>query len=339
MRINQDVPLKNYTTMKVGGKSSIMITINRTDELEKAVNMVLEKNLPLFVMGGGSNTIVKDEDFKGVVLLNRIRGFKVLSEDPGQVIIKLGGGENWDDVVAKTVEMGLSGIEALSNIPGSVGAAPVQNIGAYGQELSSSLVELEAYDIHDRKFVTLDNAACGFAYRTSIFKTTARGRYIITSTTLSLTHTAMQPPFYASLQKYLDENNIQYYTPKVIRDAVIAIRRNRLPNPELYPNAGSFFKNPVIEKWLLEEIQKSHDDIPTFDMGQNSYKIPAGWLIEQVEKKGYAAHNFKTYEKNALVVINQGNGNYADLNAFRNEIISAVRDEFRITLEQEPIEI
>ncbi len=316
-----------------------MITINRTDELEQAINKVLDKQLTLFVMGGGSNTIAKDEDFKGVVLLNKIRGFKILSEDPSQVTIKLGAGENWDDVVAKTVEMGLSGIEALSNIPGTVGAAPVQNIGAYGQEFSSSLIELEAYDTHERKFVVLDNTACGFAYRTSIFKTTAKDRYIITSVTLSLSHTAMQPPFYASLQKYLDENNIQYYTPKAIRDAVIAIRRNRLPNPEIYPNAGSFFKNPIIEKWLLDEIRKSHDDIPTFDMGQGSYKVPAGWLIEQVEKKDYAAHNFKTYEKNALVIINQGNGSYTDLSAFRNEIISAVRDEFRITLEQEPVEI
>ncbi|EDK72329.1 UDP-N-acetylenolpyruvoylglucosamine reductase [candidate division TM7 genomosp. GTL1] len=251
-------------------------------------------------------------------------------------MLKIGAGEDWDSVVERSVTMGLSGIEALSAIPGTAGATPVQNVGAYGQEIASTLTELEAYDMKEKRFVVLKNADCGFAYRYSIFKSTENRRYIITSITLKLSRIAPQPPFYDSLQKYLDEHNITYFTPQVIRDAVIAIRKVKLPNPVLTPNTGSFFKNPIIEEWLLNELRKTYDDIPSYTMADGRFKVPAGWLIEHADLKGYAAHGMRVYDKNALVLINESASSYKDLEAFREEIINKVRDQFRITLEQEP---
>ncbi|EDK72326.1 UDP-N-acetylmuramate dehydrogenase, partial [candidate division TM7 genomosp. GTL1] len=215
--------------------------------------------------------IVRDDGFGGIVIRNHILGFETLSDDGTYVVLKIGAGEDWDSVVERSVTMGLSGIEALSAIPGTAGATPVQNVGAYGQEIASTLTELEAYDMKEKRFVVLKNADCGFAYRYSIFKSTENRRYIITSITLKLSRIAPQPPFYDSLQKYLDEHNITYFTPQVIRDAVIAIRKVKLPNPVLTPNTGSFFKNPIIEEWLLNELRKTYDDIPSYTMAAKRF--------------------------------------------------------------------
>ncbi len=334
MNIRKDAPLKELTTIKIGGKADFLVSVANKEDLVKAVQAVKAKNVPFTVIGDGSNIIAKDEGFRGVVIRNRMSGIEINGS-----VIKASAGEEWDSVVEQSVGQGLSGIEALSNIPGTAGAAPVQNIGAYGQEVADTLVELEAYDTKNEQFVALKNAECGFSYRNSIFKSSEKGRYIITSITLGLTKTPMQPPFYTSLEKYLTENNVTYYDPKTIRDAVIAIRANRLPNPKIHPNAGSFFKNPIIEKWVLDEAQENHSDMPAYDMGNNKFKVPAGWLIEQVDMKDYTAHNLKTYKNNSLVVVNDNNANYEDLKEFRSEIITAVRDEFRIELQQEPIEL
>lgn len=334
MNIRKDAPLKELTTIKIGGKADFLVSVANKEDLVKAVQAVKAKNVPFTVIGDGSNIIAKDEGFRGVVIRNRMSGIEINGS-----FIKASAGEEWDSVVEQSVGQGLSGIEALSNIPGTAGAAPVQNIGAYGQEVADTLVELEAYDTKNEQFVALKNAECGFSYRNSIFKSSEKGRYIITSITLGLTKTPMQPPFYTSLEKYLTENNVTYYDPKTIRDAVIAIRANRLPNPKIHPNAGSFFKNPIIEKWVLDEAQENHSDMPAYDMGNNKFKVPAGWLIEQVDMKDYTAHNLKTYKNNSLVVVNDNNANYEDLKEFRSEIITAVRDEFRIELQQEPIEL
>lgn len=334
MNIRKDAPLKELTTIQIGGKADFLVSVFSKEDLVKAVRASKEKDVPFVVIGDGSNLIAKDEGFRGVVIRNRMPGLEI-----NNTTIQVNGGEEWDTVVEKSVELGLSGIETLSHIPGTVGAAPVQNIGAYGQEVADTLVELEAYDTRNEQFVSLKNAACGFSYRNSIFKSNEKGRYIITSITLELTKTPMQPPFYASLEKYLTENNITYYDPSTIRNAVINIRAHRLPNPKLHPNAGSFFKNPIIEKWVLDEAQEDHSDMPAYDMGANKFKVPAGWLIEQVNMKNYAAHNLKTYQNNSLVIVNDNNASYEDLNNFRSEIAAAVRDEFRIELQQEPIEI
>lgn len=339
MDVHTNISLKNYTTMKLGGSARFIADITTPDDAAQLVKNATERQLPHFILGGGSNTLVHDEGFPGIVLKMRIKGFEVLHDDLHTTTIKVGAGEIWDDIVRRTVEMGLSGIEAMSAIPGTAGAAPVQNIGAYGQEVSERLVSLDAYDTHTATFVTLTNEECGFAYRHSIFRGSAAGRYIITSITLSLSKNVPQPPFYASLEAYLSEHSITTYSVQVIRDAVIAIRATKLPNPEELPNTGSFFKNAIIEKWQLDELQAAHPDIPSYDMGNGRYKIPAGWLIDQTGLRGTLIQGIRIYENNALVLVNESATSYADLARAREEVIGTVRDTFRVVLEQEPLEM
>jgi UDP-N-acetylmuramate dehydrogenase len=339
MDIHTNIPLKNYTTMKLGGNARFMTEVHTRDEVAEICKNAKSQGLSIFVLGGGSNIIVPDDGFNGIVIRNRIPGFEIVHDEAGQSTICIGAGENWDETVKRTVAMNLSGIEALSAIPGTTGAAPVQNIGAYGQEIADVLISLEAYDITNDAFVVLEALDCGFSYRHSIFRGDAAGRYVITSLTLRLYKSAPQPPFYEAVQDYFDSNNITLYTPQAVRDAVIQIRTEKLPDPKLLPNAGSFFKNAIIEDWQLTDLQKQYPDMPFYDMSDGHYKIPTGWLIEQTGLKGKTLHGMKVHDKNALVLINESAKSYADLASARTEIMGAVRDQFRITIEQEPLEI
>ncbi len=325
--------------MRLGGSARFMIPVTTADEIGTVYRNAKEQSLPVFVLGGGSNVIAHDEGFDGIVLLNRIKGFEIISDDKSAVTIKIGAGEVWDEVVAKTVDMGLSGVEALSSIPGTAGAAPVQNIGAYGQELSDVLVELEAYDSHTEAVTVMPAAECGLSYRHSVFRGDETGRYCIISITIKLYYAAPQPPFYAALQKYLDEHKITVFTPKFIRDAVIAIREEKLPNPSERPNAGSFFKNPIIEDWQFSRIKEQFPEIPSYGMPDGEHKVSAGWLIEQVGLKGQLLHGMRIHDKNALVLVNESATSCADLAAARADIIQKVYDMFQIQLEQEPLEL
>lgn len=339
MDIHTNIPLKNYLTMKLGGPARFMTTATTPEELASICRNARSQSLPFFILGGGSNVVARDDVYNGIVIRNRILGFEVLEDSPASVTVKIGAGENWDETVAKTVQMGLSGIEAMSAIPGTVGAAPVQNVGAYGQEIADTLVRLEAYDSQENRFVVLENADCGFSYRHSMFRGDQAGRYAIITITLHLYKAAPQPPFYTALQKYLEEHSITLYTPGVIRDAVTAIRADKLPDPNRLPNTGSFFKNAIIETWQLDDLRKTWPDIPAFELGEKQVKIPTGWLIEQAGLKGQLLHGMRVHDKNALVLINESATSYSDLAAARSEIIGKVRDMFRITIEQEPLEI
>lgn len=339
MDVHTNILLKNYTTMRLGGPARFMTDVHTPEELQEACKKAEAQNLPIFVLGGGSNVIAHDDGFNGIVVRNRIPGFTILEDQPGYMIIRVGGGENWDNVVMRTVTMNLSGIEALSAIPGTAGAAPVQNIGAYGQEIAETLVSLEAYDRETDAFVTLQNADCGFSYRHSIFRGEASGRYIITTITLKLSKDAPRPPFYKAVQEYFDAHSVAMYTPEEVRAAVIAIRTDKLPDPALKPNSGSFFKNAIIEKWQYDELKASYPDAPSYDLPNGRFKVPTGWLIEQIGLKGKLLHGMRVHDKNTLVLINESALSYKDLAAARDEIIGAVRDKFRILIEQEPLEI
>ena len=339
MDIHTNIPLKNYTTMRLGGNARFMTEVHTLDEVATICTNATSQQLPLFVLGGGSNIIVHDEGFDGIIVRNRIPGFEVINDTASETTLKIGAGENWDDVVRRTVEMNLSGIEAMSAIPGTAGAAPVQNVGAYGQEIADTLVSLEAYDTQESQHVTLQAADCEFSYRHSIFRGRAAGRYIITSITIKLYKSAPQPPFYAAVQAYFDANNITLFTPQIVRDAVIAIRKEKLPDPTVTPNTGSFFKNAIIEDWQMDELRTQYPDIPSYDMPDGKYKIPTGWLIEQAGLKGQTLHGMRVHDKNALVLINESATSYQDLADARSEIIGKVRDTFRIIIEQEPLEL
>lgn len=339
MDVHTNIPLKNYTTMRLGGNARFMTDAHTPAEVQEICQNAKKQQLPIFILGGGSNIIVRDEGFDGIVIRNRIPGFDVVSDEAGATTIKVGAGENWDETVKKTVEMNLTGIEAMSAVPGTAGAAPVQNIGAYGQEIADSLVSVDAYDIAEDRFVTLQNSDCGFAYRHSIFRGSEAGRYVITAITIKLYKAAPTPPFYAAVQTYFDEHNITLFTPQIVRDAVMDIRKNKLPDPKETPNTGSFFKNAIVEDWQLTDLKKTYPDIPTYDMPDGRFKVPTGWLIEQAGLKGKTLHGMHVHDKNALVLINESAKSYADLAAARDEIMGAIRDKFRILIEQEPLEI
>ncbi|MGO3702051.1 MAG: UDP-N-acetylmuramate dehydrogenase [Candidatus Saccharimonadales bacterium] len=339
MDIHTNIPLTNYLTMRIGGAARFMSDVFSVDDVRTIVANTREQNLPLFVLGGGSNVIAHDELYNGVVVRNRIPGFEKIAEDSQTATFKIGAGETWDDIVAKTVEQNLIGIEAMSAIPGTCGAAPVQNIGAYGQEVADTLVELEAFDATTDEVVTITNEQCKFSYRDSIFRNEEKGRYIILSVTLELYKAAPKPPFYKALQDYFDTHNITLYTPSVIRKAVTAIRAEKLPDPTIKPNAGSFFKNAMIEQWLLDELLATYPDMPHYDMGEKIYKVPTGWLIEQCDLKDTLHHGMRVNPANALVLINESATGYNDLARAREAIQDAVRDTFRISIEQEPLEL
>jgi UDP-N-acetylmuramate dehydrogenase len=337
MQIQSNVPLKEFTTMRLGGPARHLVIVNSRDELVQTVAWAEEQSLPIFVLGEGSNVIVRDQGFNGLIIVNRITGFDADEDGPDHVLLKIGAGENWDEAVKRSVDMGLSGIEAMSYIPGTAGATPVQNVGAYGQEISDTFVELEAYDLLTHGFVRIRKDECGFSYRNSNFKSTEERRYIIVSVILRLSREPLSPPFYEALQRYFDDNGITSgFTPQSIRDAVIAIRTKKLPDPKQVANTGSFFKNPIVTGPVYEKLAAEFPEIRGYDMPDGRVKLAAGWLIEQAGLKGASAHGMKTYENNALVFVNESAQTYQDLLGFKNEVTQKVQAKFGITLEQEP---
>ncbi len=339
MDVMTNISLKQYTTMKLGGEARYMATADSASDVVSLYRNARKENLPIFVLGGGSNVITHDEVFEGIVLLNKIKGFEVISETDETTDVKIGAGEVWDEVVEKAIGLGLQGVEAMSGIPGTAGAAPVQNVGAYGQEIADTLISLEAYDSKTDTIVTIFADECDFSYRNSIFRGREKGRYCILNITLRLNKAEPKPPYYASLQKYIDENDIREVNLSVIRVAVLNIRSEKLPDPAELPSAGSFFKNALVEKWKLEELQKEYSDIPNYAMPDGRYKIPTGWLIDKAGLRGYRSHGMRVYEKNALVLVNDSATGYDDLAAIREEIVQIVFDKFGIKIEQEPLEL
>ncbi|MDD3035769.1 MAG: UDP-N-acetylmuramate dehydrogenase [Candidatus Saccharimonadaceae bacterium] len=339
MNIQTNISFRDLTTMKLGGKTKYFTEINNLDELTEICRFADSKSLPIYVIGGGSNVIAKDAGYHGIVIRNAIKGFDVIDDNKTSTTIRVGAGENWDSVVKRAVNMDLSGIEAMSAIPGTAGATPVQNVGAYGQEISDTIQSLEAYDTKSKKMIILKKNDCNFSYRNSIFKGEFAGRYIITSITIKLSKSNPVPPFYDSLQKYLDIKKIKKYTPQTIRDAVIEIRKEKLPDPKNLPNCGSFFKNVIIGSKKFSEVKKIHPEIPAYNVGDGKYKISAGWLIENSGLIGKSLNGMRIYEKNAVVLTNESALSYDDLKKARDEIIKRVKEEFDIKIEQEPIEI
>lgn len=338
MDIRQNVSLKDYSTMRLGGTAAYMVDVHSRTEVQQAIAWAEERNLPVMMIGGGSNIVWRDEGFPGLVIINKIMGFEEQQEDDENYFVHIGAGENWDDVVKRTVDKGMTGIEALSLIPGTAGATPIQNVGAYGQEISQTLVSVEAYDRQVKQIVNIQNMDCAFGYRTSRFKTADRGRFFITGLTLHLLHQDPQPPYYAALEQYLAEHNIQERTPQTVRDAVIAIRSAKLPDPAKVANNGSFFANPIIDESQLAQLQADHPNVPHWPAGEGRVKIPAAWLMEQAGLKGVhdQATGMATWPLQPLVLVNEHAQSTAQLLEFRQKIIDTIRQKFNITLEQEP---
>jgi UDP-N-acetylmuramate dehydrogenase len=338
MDIRQSVSLRDYSTMRLGGAAAYMTDVTERFQVQQAVAWAEERGLPVLMIGGGSNIVWRDEGFPGLIIVNKIMGFEEQPEDEENYFLHIGAGENWDSVVERAAARGLTDIEALSLIPGTAGATPVQNVGAYGQEISQTLVTVEAYDRQAKQMVNIPNMDCGFGYRTSRFKTTDRGRFFITGLTLHLMRGNPQPPYYPALERYLSEHNITEHTPQTIRDAVIAIRSSKLPDPALVANNGSFFANPIISESQLVDLQADYSDIPHWPAGEDRVKIPAAWLVEKAGFKGVhdAETGMATWPNQPLVLVNERAQSTAQLLKFQAKILDTIQQKFGITLEQEP---
>lgn len=323
--------------MRVGGKADNFVEVESEDELVEAVKWAKEHKQKIIMIGGGSNLIWSDGGYKGLVILNRIMGHKVISENDDNAVVEFASGEDWDQMVEQSVAKGYEGIEQLSWIPGRVGATPVQNVGAYGKEIADVLASVRAYDTKIDKFVELDKNECKFGYRTSRFKTTDKGRFLITSIKLNLSKHNARPPFYESLQAWLTQNDITDYSPKNIRAAVIEIRKKKLPDPDEVANNGSFFANPIVGQDIFQNLKDKYPDIVSWPT-DNKIKLSAGWLIEHAGFKDFHDQEtgMATWDKQSLVLINEHANTTADVLAFKQKIVDSVEEKFGITLEQEP---
>lgn len=350
MKIQENVQLDNLTTMRLSGVARYLIELKRTDDIPMAIKFAKNKTLPWFVLGGGSNVIARD--FNGIILLNRIHDFQEVCSDEKSTTFKIGAGEIMDNIIAKTTARGMAEFEFLSLVPGTIGAAPVQNVGCYGMDISQILQELTAYNTETGKFEIMKNVDCHFGYRDSIFKSADMSKYIIADVTLRLLHQNERPPFYRSLQQYilnkhpelaLNETDFKSdvsFTPSEIRQSIIDVRNSKLPDPKEIPSAGSFFQNPVVSADFAKKLLEQNPTAPHFPTDNGQIKLAAGWLIDQAGLKGFSDRGFQIYPKNALVITNIAHDNSNEnLMKFREKIVDSVHEKFGVTLQQEPINL
>lgn len=338
MITTKNVCLKDYSTMRLGGKCQYLIEVFSEEDLVNANKFCNENSLKSILIGRGSNLIWSDTGYPGAVIVNKIPGLRMVEEIADKQIFEVGAGEIWDEVVQKLVNNGLSGVEYLSLIPGSAGATVIQNVGAYGQEMSKLIKSVKTLDRTTNLVKFWSNSECQFSYRSSIFNKTPDNPFQIISFELVLSYNPPTPPFYSSLDTYLKERNITSYSNSIIRSAVIDIRKSKLPDPNINPNCGSFFKNPVISKEILNEIKASYPDIPYWE-DQDKYKLSAAWLIDhsQLPYKEFAG--FEIWDKQHLVIINRSGKSTASLLEFTNTITSTVWHNFKVRLIKEPLVI
>ncbi|HEY8402528.1 MAG TPA: UDP-N-acetylmuramate dehydrogenase [Cytophagaceae bacterium] len=334
MKVQQNYSLKELNTFGIEAKATYFTQFESEAELLSILKDKEYQNLPLLVLGGGSN-ILLSKDFEGLALLNKIKGIEIVNEDKDFVYLKSGGGEVWHDLVLYTIDKNLGGIENLSLIPGSVGASPIQNIGAYGVELKDAFHSLEAIEIKTghKKVFTIQE--CQFGYRNSIFKTSLKGQYIITSVTLQLRKKPVFNTSYGAIQSTLEEMGVQTLSVKAISDAVIHIRRSKLPDPAEIGNAGSFFKNPEIPEEQFIELQKKYPEIPCYKTVPGMVKVPAGWLNEQCGWKGKTIGKAGVHKNQALVLVNYGGAKGSEIKDLAIAIQQSVKEKFGIGLEME----
>ncbi len=332
MNMVTDFSLLPYNTFGLPARAAHFIEVQSVEELRAALQTDIQ---PRLILGGGSN-ILFTRDVTGLVIKNSIYGKEIVAATDNEVHLKVGAGENWHAFVCYAVEQGLGGVENLSLIPGTVGASPVQNIGAYGVELKDVFVELEAVELATGELQVFSAQDCQFGYRDSIFKRDAKGRFCITSVTFALTRQEHYFQLgYGDLQRTLAQQGITAPTIADVSQAVIQIRSSKLPDPAVIGNCGSFFKNPETDRRVLERLQADYPQIPHFDLSENRVKIPAGWLIEQCGWKGKRVGNTGSYEKQALVLVNYGGATGAEVQALAKAIIQSVEEKFGVRLEPE----
>ncbi|WP_151634452.1 UDP-N-acetylmuramate dehydrogenase [Noviherbaspirillum aerium] len=334
--IQRNFPLRGLNTFGIDASAAAYLKLTSASMLEKISRDASLANLPRLVLGGGSNLLLTG-DFQGLVLHMATSGIELVGEDDEVFYIRAAAGENWHRFVLWTLEHGFPGLENLSLIPGSVGAAPIQNIGAYGVELKDRFFSLTAYDMVDRKTFSLDRNACRFGYRDSIFKHALRDRAVILDVTFALPRHWQANMKYADVTQELAAAGIDSPSARQISDAIIAIRTRKLPDPAVIGNAGSFFKNPVVSQAARDVLLARCPDLVSYAQADGSYKLAAGWLIDRAGWKGRNLGAAGVYEKQALVLVNRGGAKGSDIAALAAAIQADVQEKFGVALEPEPV--
>jgi UDP-N-acetylmuramate dehydrogenase len=333
--IERNVSLAPYNTFGVDVRASHFVRVACGEHVAEVLSEPQLQGLPRLVLGGGSNVLFTG-DFDGVVLKIEIPGHERLGLHAERHHVRIGAGANWHATVERLLDEQLPGVENLALIPGAAGAAPIQNIGAYGVELAERFASVEAFDLQHEARVMLDAAACRFAYRDSLFKSQP-GRYVIVALTLALPVDWKPVTGYADVENELRQRQVKHPNPRDIFDAVVAIRRRKLPDPTQVGNAGSFFKNPVVSRQLRNELITHHPSMVSYDIGGGRYKLAAGWLIEACGLKGYVRGRAAVFERQALVLVNRGGATGNELLQLAREVQDRVLQKFGIALEPEPL--
>jgi UDP-N-acetylmuramate dehydrogenase len=334
MSLDHNHSLSGHNTFGVDARAAIFATPESIEEISFLLEKYNPHQQPFLVLGEGSNVLFKN-DFPGLLMKPGLKGIKLVEEDGSRVVIRVGAGENWDSWVQYATEQGWYGLENLSLIPGSVGSAPVQNIGAYGSELKDRMAWLDAWDLQKNQMVRLQREECGFGYRNSIFKSEAAGRYIITHVAFLLSRIPELNLSYGNLQSAFKEAG--GVSPMDLRHVVISIRKLKLPDPAEIGNAGSFFKNPVVDRTIFKCIRVEHQDVPSYPEPGNHVKIPAAWLIEKAGWKGKRKGNVGTWPGQPLVIVNFGGATGSEILDFSEQIRDDIDRKFGVYLDREVI--
>jgi UDP-N-acetylmuramate dehydrogenase len=335
VKIEENKSLKPFNTFGIDVNAAYFVTVTSLQELQEILHSSICNNKKHLILGGGSN-ILFTKDFDGLIIKAALRGIDIVNENEETITIKVASGEVWHELVMHCVKNNWGGLENLSLIPGLTGAAPIQNIGAYGVEIKNVIDEVHGIDLSTGELRSFKNEECCFGYRESVFKHELKEKYFISSVTLTLTKKSHQFNItYGAIHDTLKSMNIITPTVQSISDAVIAIRQSKLPDPRVIGNAGSFFKNPTITPQHYQSLQKSFPQIPFYPSVNQEVKVPAGWLIEQCGWKGKKINNIGVHTHQALVLVNYGNGNGEEIFSLAMKIAASVKEKFNITLTPE----
>jgi UDP-N-acetylmuramate dehydrogenase len=333
MQVHKNFDLRHHNSFGLAAKCAYFVRIDDATEIPQALDMATHLGKPMLVLGGGSNMLFT-RDFEGTVLQMAIPGIEIESETAAEVIVNVGAGVNWHELVLWAVARGYGGLENLSLIPGTVGAAPIQNIGAYGVELKDVFYKLRGYHF-DKGFMEFDSKACGFGYRQSIFKGELKGKFMVSAVYFRLQKNPALKTTYGAIQEELEKLDKTAYTIGDISTVVCRIRQSKLPDPSTIGNAGSFFKNPELEENVFARLKISYPDMPGYPAKPGYTKISAAWLIEQCGWKGKVVGHTGTYARHALVLVNHGGASGPEIWALAKDIIGSVFDKFGLQLEPE----
>ena len=334
MLIEENFSLKPHNTFGLDVIANLKASIEQSEDLEELFKSDRYRAVKKMVLGGGSNVLFT-RNFLGMVLKMEIEGVKVMEEGDDSILVSFGAGENWHQCVLWAVEKGYVGIENLSLIPGTIGAAPMQNIGAYGVELKEVFHSLEAYEIKTGKMVRFFNEDCKFGYRYSVFKGAQRDKYIITKVNLRLSKKTNFNISYGAIKETLESMGVEQLSLKSVSQAVINIRQSKLPDPAQIGNAGSFFKNPVVENGYFDSLRAAFEEIPGYRLDEEFTKVPAAWLIDQCGWKGKRFGNVGVHDKQPLVLVNHGGGKGKEIINLSKDIQKSVQGTFGIQLDTE----